>query len=266
MDYPKSVPNVGLVDGKFVDEDPVVGLVGSLIPSVWGNQVTEELLNVIRESGMQPDESNSDQLCQAITVKIGQALSVAKATVGESRNARMLVSAASATVIFQADELIVKNSHGGSAWPLTNLNLQLNLGNVGAGGMDSGIAPVNGYVGIYVIYHPVAGMSGLLAVNATSAIVPEIYGGNNTPDGFTASCLVAVLPTDGTRRVKACALRGREVTFETVNVLSANAAIPTLTLINVGGAVPQNGKSFGGYFLISVGGEQVEWLHEPFRN
>ncbi|PGR44779.1 phage tail protein, partial [Bacillus cereus] len=40
MDYPKSVPSVGLVDGRFVDENPVAGTPGSLIPAVWGNSVT----------------------------------------------------------------------------------------------------------------------------------------------------------------------------------------------------------------------------------
>lgn len=66
MDYPKSVPNVGLVNGKFVDENTTTGQVGSLIPSTWGNGVTDELLNVIRAGGKQPAESENDQLLAAI--------------------------------------------------------------------------------------------------------------------------------------------------------------------------------------------------------
>lgn len=66
MDYPKSVPNVGLVNGKFVDENTSTGVVGSLIPSVWGNAVTDELLAVIMAAGLTPDESNSAQLLAAI--------------------------------------------------------------------------------------------------------------------------------------------------------------------------------------------------------
>lgn len=66
MDYPKSVPNVGLVNGKFVDENTSTGQVGSLIPSTWGNAVTDELLNVIRAGGEQPEESDNDQLLAAI--------------------------------------------------------------------------------------------------------------------------------------------------------------------------------------------------------
>jgi microcystin-dependent protein len=66
MDYPKSVPNVGLVDGKFVDENTTTGQVGSLIPSAWGNAVTDELLNVIRAGGDEPAENDNDQLLAAI--------------------------------------------------------------------------------------------------------------------------------------------------------------------------------------------------------
>ncbi|MCO7573374.1 hypothetical protein NJH78_25630 [Pseudomonas chlororaphis] len=66
MDYPKSVPNVGLVNGKFVDENSATGQVGSLIPSTWGNAVTNELLNVIESAGLQPDELNDAQLLGAI--------------------------------------------------------------------------------------------------------------------------------------------------------------------------------------------------------
>ncbi|WP_175692715.1 hypothetical protein [Burkholderia ambifaria] len=66
MDYPKSVPGVGLVDGKFVDENPGVGQVGSLIPSKWGNDLTDEVLNVLREAGIDPDETTTTQLRDAV--------------------------------------------------------------------------------------------------------------------------------------------------------------------------------------------------------
>jgi len=68
MDYPKSTPNVGLVNGKFVDENTTTGQVGSLIPAEWGNAVTDELLNVIRAGGAKPAEAEHDQLLAAIKV------------------------------------------------------------------------------------------------------------------------------------------------------------------------------------------------------
>ena len=66
MDFPKSVPGVGLVGGKFVDENQTTGQVGSLIPSKWGNSVTDELLAVITAAGFVPDEENNAQLAAAI--------------------------------------------------------------------------------------------------------------------------------------------------------------------------------------------------------
>lgn len=66
MDYPKSVPSVGLVSGKFVDENPATGTPGSLIPAAWGNSVTQEILNVIQGAGLVPNEADVTQLHRAI--------------------------------------------------------------------------------------------------------------------------------------------------------------------------------------------------------
>lgn len=66
MDYPKSVPNVGLVNGRFVDEDPSTELVGSLVPAAWGNALTDEILNVIESQGLTPTEGDNTQLRVAI--------------------------------------------------------------------------------------------------------------------------------------------------------------------------------------------------------
>lgn len=66
MDYPKSVPSAGLVNGKFIDENPLTGTPGSLIPADWGNGVTQEIINVIKAGDLTPDEKKYDQLLQAI--------------------------------------------------------------------------------------------------------------------------------------------------------------------------------------------------------
>lgn len=66
MDYPKSIPGVGLVNGGFIDENPVAGTPGSLIPAVWGNSVTQEILNAIKAAGLTPDEAKTNQLATAI--------------------------------------------------------------------------------------------------------------------------------------------------------------------------------------------------------
>ncbi|MCX5508394.1 gp53-like domain-containing protein [Pseudomonas sp. BJa3] len=66
MDYPKRIPNVGLIGGKFADENPSTGQPGSLIPAAWGNAVTDELLAVIKAAGFTPSEDDTSQLLQAI--------------------------------------------------------------------------------------------------------------------------------------------------------------------------------------------------------
>jgi len=66
MDYPKSVPSAGLVNGTFVDENPLMGTPGSLIPASWGNSVTDEIVNAITAAGLVPEEGDSTQLRTAI--------------------------------------------------------------------------------------------------------------------------------------------------------------------------------------------------------
>jgi hypothetical protein len=66
MDFPTKVPSAGVVNGKFVDENPLTGTPGSLIPAAWGNGVTQEIVNVIKAGDLAPDETKFDQLLQAI--------------------------------------------------------------------------------------------------------------------------------------------------------------------------------------------------------
>lgn len=80
MDYPKSVPGVGLVGGKFADEDAATGRQGSLIPMQWGNQLTDELLSVIRAAGIDPSEGASDQLLKAIRSLVPERSAFARVT------------------------------------------------------------------------------------------------------------------------------------------------------------------------------------------
>lgn len=81
MDFPKSVPSVGLVGGKFVDENPLLGTPGSLIPCQWGNAVTNEMLAVISAAGLVPDEEDNSQLLQAISELLSTATPEATDTV-----------------------------------------------------------------------------------------------------------------------------------------------------------------------------------------
>ena len=72
MDFPKSVPGAGLVGGVFVDENQATGQPGSLMAAAWGNAVTKELLSVIEDAELEPDEAKTDQLLEAIEILVAR--------------------------------------------------------------------------------------------------------------------------------------------------------------------------------------------------
>ncbi|WP_229765274.1 hypothetical protein, partial [Yersinia enterocolitica] len=115
----------------------------------------------------------------------GIGLSQLTGIVGTSRNAKMSIPSASATATFTADELIVQTALGGLQYKISGFSKTVNLATTGAGGMDTGTVPATGYVALYAIYNPTSGATALLAVNATSAPAPEVYGGANMPAGYT---------------------------------------------------------------------------------
>ncbi|WP_145557776.1 phage tail protein [Yersinia aldovae] len=162
--------------------------------------------------------------------------------VGTSRNAKMSITAASATATFTADELIVQTSLGGRQYKLTSFNKTINLAITGVGGMDVGAAPTSGYVALYAIYSPSTQLSALLAVNATSALAPQVYAGANMPLGYTASALVSV------RGVTSSLFRigfqsNRHISIPTVGIYSVNVGTTTQTQLSVAPAVPPNAIS-----------------------
>lgn len=101
MDFPKSVPGVGLVNGKFIDEDPLAATPGSLIPSAWGNAVTQEILAVIVSAGLTPDEANTAQLVAAINKKVTD-VALQFATQSEAEAGTNLTKVMSPGRVFQA--------------------------------------------------------------------------------------------------------------------------------------------------------------------
>lgn len=100
MDYPKNVANVGLVNGKFVDENTTTGVVGSLIPSEWGNAVTDEILTVIRDAGLEPAEAKTDQLSKAIAaIMAKQATETVQGTAKIATQALTVAGVDDATIV-----------------------------------------------------------------------------------------------------------------------------------------------------------------------
>lgn len=166
--------------------------------------------------------------------------------VGTARNLKMAVTAASTTATLTADEIAVSTSLGGATYKVGNLNKTLNLASTGAGGMDTGSAPASGYVAIYAIYNPVSGASALLGVNATSSIVPNVYGGANMPSGYTASALVSVWPTNASSQFVIGTQRDRKIQRVGVPIISATNT--SFTAVSLSTAVPPNAISVGGFF------------------
>ncbi|WP_157903214.1 hypothetical protein [Cupriavidus malaysiensis] len=176
------------------------------------------------------------------------AVTVAQAAgvVGQARNLKVNNAVASATAALTADEIIVETALGGARYCLPNFNKTINLAATGAGGMDTGTAPANGYVALYAIYNPATGGSALLASNATAAAAPNVYGGANMPAGYTASALVSVWPTNAGGQFAAAAQIDRSVYFAPIQVLSTTATVSTPAALNIAAAVPANARTWTG--------------------
>jgi hypothetical protein len=171
--------------------------------------------------------------------------------VGSMRNLVMNVAAASSAATLTADEIVVETALGGVRYCLPNFNKTINVGTTGAGGMDTGTSPLNGYVAIYAIYNPATGASALLGKNATSAVQPNVYGGANMPAGYTASALVSVVPTDGSGNIKPLYQRDRDISIASAVAFTTSTTQASPTSFSISGLVPPNGVRASGNISIS---------------
>jgi hypothetical protein len=171
--------------------------------------------------------------------------------VGSTRNAKMYISAASASGTFTADEIIAETALGGLQYRLANFSKTINLATTGAGGMDTGSAPVSGYVALYAIYNPTTSTANILATNATSAAAPSVYGGANMPSGYTASALIGVWPTNASGQFKVGLQRDRTISFPLATALSSSVVQGSLTSLSISGVVPPNATQITGELSLS---------------
>lgn len=260
MDYPKSVPGAGLVNGKFVDENPVGGTPGSLIPASWGNGVTEEILGVIGAAGLTSSESNNKQLLEAINKLVDASSQRVGSISGMLRNASFSIPVASLSGTFKADELTVQPAMGGAGYRLANFNKSINLATTGVGGMDAGSAPINGFVALYAIYNSATGDSGILAVNSTSTIASGVYDGGRMPAGYNASALISVWATDASGKLKVGAQRGRKVYISLAQAY-LGSAILNASPLSLAGIVPSNAFEVNGEMVISNGSTTMSYIN-----
>ncbi|KLU22001.1 tail protein [Caballeronia mineralivorans PML1(12)] len=160
----------------------------------------------------------------------------------------MSVTAASASATFTADEIIVETALGGAPFRLASFNKTINLAATGAGGMDTGAAPVSGFVALYAIYNPTTQTAALLATNA-AALQPNVYGGANMPAGYTASALLSVWQTNASKQFVIGYQQDRAVTMSQYTALSTSTS--AVTSLSLGANVPPNARSVDGVLLIS---------------
>ncbi|GMG89678.1 hypothetical protein Cmtc_08980 [Cupriavidus sp. TKC] len=172
--------------------------------------------------------------------------------VGSARNVAMNVTAASASATLTADEIVVETALGGVRYCLPIFSKTINLATTGAGGMDTGSAPTSGYVALYAIYNPTTAASALLAVNATSAAAPNVYGGANMPGGYTASALVSVWPTNASKQFIVGAQQDRLVFFGFTSALTTSTQQASATSASIAAVVPANARQVQGYSVITA--------------
>jgi len=168
--------------------------------------------------------------------------------VGSARNLKMYVSVASTTATLTADEIVVESALGGVRGCVSNVNQSINVAGVnGIGAMDTGAAPTSGFVAIYEMFNPTTSAAGLIGVNATSIVAPNVYSNGHAPAGYTQSALVAVVPTDSSGRIVPLYLTGRAVKFGAATALASNTAPGSFTSLSLAGAfIPPN--AIGVYF------------------
>uniref|UniRef100_A0AAU6W307 Tail fiber protein n=3 Tax=unclassified bacterial viruses TaxID=12333 RepID=A0AAU6W307_9VIRU len=171
--------------------------------------------------------------------------------IGASRKASMRVSAASTTASFTANQIVVAQALGGQSYSLSSISASINLSTVGAGGMNSGLAPASGWVSIYLIYNPSSDAYALLGVDSSSSVSPEVFSGSGMPGGFTASALISVWKTNSSRQLVVGALQGRSVSLPGSLAVSSSTSTPVITQVNIASCVPPNANACGGFMLVS---------------
>lgn len=198
------------------------------------------------EAGTKPSLYSQEASIAAIPVPV----------VGSVRNLVMSVASVSATAMLTADEITVETALAGLGYKLANFNKAINLATVGAGGMDTGAAPVSGYVALYAIYNPLTRVPALLATNAGS-LVGNVYGGANMPAGYTASALVGVWPTNGSGQFIVGYQTDRVFWFARTSALSTTVQQASLTSASISAVVPPNAKTACGDIAAASSGGSI---------
>ncbi|ABE29935.1 hypothetical protein DR64_724 [Paraburkholderia xenovorans LB400] len=216
------VPEAPGPEGYFTEGNPAGGTPATNVRGSWLNMIQEELCAILAAAGIARSKTSYNQVNTALQKMYSP-------VVGSSRNLAMSVAAASATATLTADEIVVGTELGGQKYVLPSFNKTINLATTGAGGMDTGTAPISGFVALYAIYNPTTQTSALLATNATSAVQPNVYGGGNMPSGYTASALLSVWATNASSQFIVGGLHDRYHFFAPRQFLNTSTVNGSLT-------------------------------------
>lgn len=175
MDFPKSVSGVGLVNGKFVDEDEQTGQQGSLIPAAWGNLATDELLAVIIDAGLVPSEIVSNQLLLAIKKLVGRAPAVSGVRgLRGDRNAAVPAT----KYDFTCAQRIYRNPGTGDtiiSRSAATISADAALAGPVAGGRDQAGAFAAGWLNLFFLIDAAGNETAVWSANAP-AVGPNMFG------------------------------------------------------------------------------------------
>ncbi|MDD2108950.1 hypothetical protein [Pseudomonas asiatica] len=233
-------PTAGYPQGSFKNRTTPTAKDGSYLEQDWANDKEGFFQSLLSDAGFVAsgavDAVGASQFFDAMKAVVRKmSLGVA----GSTASLKMTVATASSSATVTADEIVVKSAIGGLSYIIPSFNKTINLAAAGAGGMDTGSAPVNGWVALYAIYNPTSGASSILAVNSPNAVMPAVYGGANMPSGYTASALLTVVPTNASGQLKVCSVRGRDVFIQLATAYMGNASVVD-NPISIAGIVPAN--------------------------
>ncbi|VVE82821.1 hypothetical protein [Pandoraea sputorum] len=200
---------------------------GVIVGQGLGANVYGDGTNIVAPALQTPSATLASQ-----PVQFGQVAGV----VGSMRNGKASLAAASASITFTFDEVVVETALGGLRYCLANFSQTVSTSTTGIGGVVGAALTASGYAAVYAAYNPSTGQQGAFIVNANS-LVPNIAAA--PPAGWVATALVSVWPLNASTQFAAGAQRDRRVMVSTPGGFSTNTPQSSFTSIALTG-VPAN--------------------------
>lgn len=193
------------------------------------------------------DGTNIVQLAQSIAAatSANQAAQLAQIVgqLGPSQRLSAAVgSAATTSLTFADDQVIVGTALGGTRWALSSFSQTLNIGTTGAGGMDTGSAPASGFVAVYAGVNTSTGARTVFAQTVGASAPTTVYSGANAPAGYNATALISILPTNASGQFPAYVSQvSRAVAIPSATVLTGGSGslASTYTIVGLSNGVPR---------------------------